>query len=113
MKNILFATAASIGLSASAQTQTPQTLFQYEQEIITVLKKAIKQGIAEPNALPMVEWENCYEFAVEVNGLDRQVYYCTDKDKWFVSRWEKPKDVDPKTEAKPVLDAIIKKYPSK
>ena len=55
MKNILFAAAASIGLSASAQTQTPQTLFQYEQEIITVLKKAIKQGVAEPNALPMVE----------------------------------------------------------
>ena len=111
MKNIFLAAAASIGLSAAAQAQVPKNVFQYEQEIIAVFKNAIEQGIAEPNALPMVEWENCYEFAVEVNGLDRQVYYCTDKDKWFVFRWEKSKDVDPKTEAKPVLDAITQKYP--
>ncbi len=46
MKNIFLAAAASIGLSATAQAQTPKTVSQYKQEILAAFVKAVEDGKA-------------------------------------------------------------------
>lgn len=110
MKNILFTAAASIGLSASAHAQEPKTLFQYQQKIQERLVSAIANNTIEKNALPMPEWDTCYAFEAKINGIDRQVFYCTDTKKTIFEWWEDDKNVDIQ-ERQWLLDAITKRYP--
>lgn len=112
MKNIFLITAATIGLSATAQAQSPKTVFQYTQEIKNILQTAVEKGIAEKNDLPMPEGEHCYAFEAKINGLDRQVFYCADTKTSILSWGEKDKDVDPQ-ERQQLLEAITNKYPQK
>lgn len=110
MKNIALATLASIGLGTTTHAQTPKTLFQYQQEIKAVFKKAVQEGKVQQKSFSMAEGDSCYEFTKAKSEVKAQIFYCLDTDQMIFERLDNPAG-DKLTRAKQALETIKKEYP--